>query len=266
MTAVFDRYPVGGGEMLLALALADFASDDGTRVYPGIKHLSQKTRQSERTVQYQLRSMEKLGWLILVNAGDGGKGQHREYRVDPSWIKGADYAPFERVQSTTPKGATDDTKGCNPQHQTVQPVAPTINHERTISEPLKNHQCDVNSYPADFEFAWSLYPARPGKSKKAAYTAWMARLKDKKTAEQMTAGVRAYAEWCRAMNLEPHYIKQPETFFGPKEFFLSEWPLPGMRAGNMPPAQNLRPANAPRIPTPEEAQDEWMRDPVPAHV
>ena len=31
MTAVFERYPVGGGEMLLALALADHASDDGTR-------------------------------------------------------------------------------------------------------------------------------------------------------------------------------------------------------------------------------------------
>lgn len=29
MTAVFDRYPNGGGEMLLALALADHASDDG---------------------------------------------------------------------------------------------------------------------------------------------------------------------------------------------------------------------------------------------
>lgn len=31
MTAVFDRYPVGGGEMLIALALADHASDAGKR-------------------------------------------------------------------------------------------------------------------------------------------------------------------------------------------------------------------------------------------
>lgn len=45
MTAVFDRYPNGGGEMLTALALADHASDDGTRVFPGIKALAEKTRQ-----------------------------------------------------------------------------------------------------------------------------------------------------------------------------------------------------------------------------
>ena len=32
MTAVFERYPNGGGEMLLALALADHASDDGFMV------------------------------------------------------------------------------------------------------------------------------------------------------------------------------------------------------------------------------------------
>ena len=46
MTAVFERYPVGGGEMLLALALADHASDDGTRVYPSVKALAEKTRQA----------------------------------------------------------------------------------------------------------------------------------------------------------------------------------------------------------------------------
>jgi len=48
MTAVFDRYPNGGGEMLLALALADHASDDGTRIFPKIASLAEKTRQSSK--------------------------------------------------------------------------------------------------------------------------------------------------------------------------------------------------------------------------
>ena len=61
ISEVFARYPNGGGEMLLALALADHASDDGTRVYPSVKALAEKTRQSERTVQYQLRAMEAAG-------------------------------------------------------------------------------------------------------------------------------------------------------------------------------------------------------------
>ena len=59
MSMVFEHYPEGGGEMLLALALADFSDDDGGKVFPSITSLAKKTRQSERSVQYQLRRMEK---------------------------------------------------------------------------------------------------------------------------------------------------------------------------------------------------------------
>ena len=136
MTAVFERYPNGGGEMLLALALADHASDDGTRVFPSIKALAEKTRQSERSVQYQLRRMQETGWLILVNAGNGGRSMHSEYRISLDWIKGAEIAPFQKGATDDEKGATSGTKGCNPQQKRVQPIAPANNHHRTIS----NHQ------------------------------------------------------------------------------------------------------------------------------
>src|SRR5690606_38380458 len=137
MTAVFERYPVGGGEMILALALADHADDDGTKVFPSIEHLMVKTRQSRRTVQYQLRRMEESGWLILVKNGHGGRGQSREYRISLEWIKGgelpgqengaeiapiseekngADFAPIipaEKGATHDIKGATEDAKGAN---------------------------------------------------------------------------------------------------------------------------------------------------------
>ena len=145
MSEVFARYPNGGGEMLLALALADHASDDGTRVYPSVKALAEKTRQSERTVQYQLRAMQSIGWLILVGAGNGGRSMSTEYRISPLWLKGADIAPIEKGAiddtkgaETAPfdglKGATDDTKGCNPRQERVQPVAPAYNHQGIIKE------------------------------------------------------------------------------------------------------------------------------------
>lgn len=119
MTAVFDRYPNGGGEMLLALSLADHAHDDGTHIFPSVQTLAKKTRQSERSVQYQLRNMEQSGWLVLVSFEFGGRGKCREYRINPDWIKGAEIAPFpkgcnsehERVQSDAGKGATGDIKG-----------------------------------------------------------------------------------------------------------------------------------------------------------
>ena len=119
--------------MLLALALADHASDDGTRIYPKIKSLSIKTRQSVRTVQYQLRRMESIGWIQLVNAGDGGKGMSREYRISEAWIKGAVIASIETLQTTATKGANDDAKGCNELH-------PQNNHQYKHEESSIKYQ------------------------------------------------------------------------------------------------------------------------------
>lgn len=141
MTAVFDRYPNGGGEMLLALALADHASDDGTRVYPGVKALAEKTRQSERTVQYQLRRMQETGWLILVSTGNGGRSMASEYRISPDWIKGAEIAPFKKGAIDDIKGANGSTKGCNSAQKRVQQTAPANNRQ----EPSENHQGTVKS-------------------------------------------------------------------------------------------------------------------------
>lgn len=139
MSMVFDRYTDGGGEMLLALALADHASNEGENIFPSVKALAEKTRQSERSVQYQLRKMEADGWLILVNAGNGGRNQRREYIISPEWIKGAEIAPLQKGAihdtkgaTTGQKGAIHDTKGCNGVHPHI-----------TIKEPsgiINNHE------------------------------------------------------------------------------------------------------------------------------
>lgn len=140
--AVFERYRNGGGELLLALALADHAHDDGTHIFPYVETLAEKTRQSVRAVQYQLKNMRKAGWLIPVNSGNGGRNQATEYRISPEWLAGLEpippaqdeekganekFAPFsddqEKGANGDIKGATDgvkganhDTKGCNGLH------------------------------------------------------------------------------------------------------------------------------------------------------
>lgn len=164
MAEVFERYPNGGGEMLLALALADHASDDGTSVYPKVKALAEKTRQSERTVQYQLRAMQEAGWLILVGSGNGGRSMSTEYRISPIWIKGANIAPIQKGATDDVKGATDDTKGCNPQQKRVQRVAPANNHHRTINEP---------SEPSGESALKRAAPAKPDDVSQQAFDGWM---------------------------------------------------------------------------------------------
>jgi len=150
MDKVWDRYPEGGGELNLALKLADYADDDGTHIFPSIETMAAKTRQSERAVQYQIKRMLKRGWLILVANQGGGRGRAREYRINPDWIKGADLAPIsdgskgadsapnekgangdEKGANGATKGANDDAKGCNS-------FAP--DSSGTTMEPSENRQ------------------------------------------------------------------------------------------------------------------------------
>jgi len=152
---VFDRYPNGGGEMLLALALADHAHDDGTHIFPSIARLAEKTRQSERSVQYQLRRMEQSGWLVLVNAGIGGRrsgfgegGRPRQYRINPEWMKGAEIAPFA-------KGAKQALKGCKTTQERVQngvekgatAIAPEPRATKSNQEQPSHRECEREADP-----------------------------------------------------------------------------------------------------------------------
>lgn len=98
MSMVFDRYPVGGGEYVLALALADHSHEDGSRIFPSVESLAQKSRQSVRTIQRQLIAMQESGWLVLVREGGKGPKNTNEYRINPAWVDGADFS------SIKPKG------------------------------------------------------------------------------------------------------------------------------------------------------------------
>jgi hypothetical protein len=80
MSMVFEHYPEGGGEMLLALALADFSDDEGGKVFPSIPALAKKTRQSERSVQYQLRKMEQIGFISVAEISAGGRIRGKKYK------------------------------------------------------------------------------------------------------------------------------------------------------------------------------------------
>jgi hypothetical protein len=102
MSMVFDRYPSGGMERLLALAMADHASDDGRRIWPSVDELARKTMQSRSSVQRQIRRMVAIGWLIQVKSATGRPGVTNEYRICPEWIEGGEVPAPETGVNLTP--------------------------------------------------------------------------------------------------------------------------------------------------------------------
>jgi hypothetical protein len=109
MSQVFKRYPAGGNERLLALAIADHARADGSHVYPSVALLAEMTKQSERSVQRLIYEMLASGWLLLVRKSTGRRGDTNEYRISPEWLAGGDCVPPPQVPDRrTEAGATGD--------------------------------------------------------------------------------------------------------------------------------------------------------------
>ena len=127
MNRVWRESPAKGSELLLLLAIADFADDDGV-AWPGVETLAKKARLSKRQTQYNIRSLVDAG-LLTVEENAGPKGTHR-YRVNMAHAGDAQIAPVQNVHraKSARGGAKNDTKG-------VQPIAP----EPSV-EPSKNHQ------------------------------------------------------------------------------------------------------------------------------
>jgi len=72
MSYVWEHSRHKGSDLLLMLAIADHADDNGV-AYPSIPRLAQKMRMSERNVQYRLdKLLNSTELVIMKNAGPGG--------------------------------------------------------------------------------------------------------------------------------------------------------------------------------------------------
>jgi hypothetical protein len=77
MTLVWDQSQHKGSELLLLLAIADNANDQGV-AYPSVRTLAKKTRLSRRNVQYLINKVEQSGEL-RVSVGTGPHGCNEYY-------------------------------------------------------------------------------------------------------------------------------------------------------------------------------------------
>lgn len=144
MTMVFDRYQIGEGEKLVALCLADFASDDGKNIFPAIATIAKKTCMTERNVQRVLKKMQSRGWLVCVHKSLGGKPS--EYAISNTWING------DEVITNHDASVTVKTQPRNNVTVTLATSNPDASVTQSIKEPplepLYNHHITTNAHEA----------------------------------------------------------------------------------------------------------------------
>ena len=146
MGEVFRRYPHGGNEKLLALALADHALDDGTRIFPSVEALAKKVRVSERTVQRLLIKMVEEGWLQLVRDTTGGRGQTRVYRISPAWLNGDNLSPLRANETSNKEALNGDNLSPFENTHTTETVTPRVVNGDIAMSPEPSEPSVVSSY------------------------------------------------------------------------------------------------------------------------
>lgn len=83
LAQIWDFGPEDRSELLVLLALADFANDEG-ECWPSMVGVAQKARMTERGAQKIVRRLEEDGWLkIDTGGGRGGKNRYRILAQNP---------------------------------------------------------------------------------------------------------------------------------------------------------------------------------------
>lgn len=86
-------------------------------------------------------------------------------------------------------------------------------------KPLVPSGDDTSAYSAEFESFWAEYPKREGgNSKKGAFKAWNARLRNGVKAEELILSAKRYAAQMTAKgSVGTSFVKQAATFLGPDD-------------------------------------------------
>jgi hypothetical protein len=179
MAIVWAHSPYRGEALLLHLALADFANDEGT-CFPSQKTLAKKARCSENFVRVAIRRMVKDGFVEILEAAHG-RGNAITYQLKPH------------------SGNPHSTNPHSPRRET--PFADT-------SVPIINRNEPSITLDADFESFWDAYPRKVAKG--SAKKVWN-RLAKQGTlppvAELITAA-KAYGESVS----EKRFVAYPATW------------------------------------------------------
>lgn len=121
MAWVWENSPYDGAMLLVHLAMADFANNEG-RCWPSQSSLAQRARCSTRWVKAAVKAMSEEGFVVVEERGDG-RGHANVYRLVR---KGELSSPFEFG-----KGELGREKGGTLTRERVNPTSP---------QPNKNHQ------------------------------------------------------------------------------------------------------------------------------
>jgi len=126
MSKVWKCAPYEGGTLLVLLALADWADDDGL-CWPSVPVLAKKARLKDRQTRYALRQLEEDGFISTDE--QRGRNHTNRYKINLHKLQ---VIEAENLHSTTLKPALSGTENL---HSSA--AEPSIDTPRDTQQPKK---------------------------------------------------------------------------------------------------------------------------------
>lgn len=207
MSMAWESAPVEGTDLLLLLALADFANDSGESCYPSIATLAKRMRKSERSVSRGISSLEKAGLLEVVLRG-GGRNSSR-YRIVVSALEGRQNVTPDKMSPLSPVSG-QPCHGCQGTPVTdVTPPPSRVSTDPPLTRQFSSSIEPPSFVPTAFDQFWQAYPKK--RKKPDAEKAW----KQVKADEHLAAileSIEAHKripQWCKDGG---EFIPHPATW------------------------------------------------------
>lgn len=193
MSHVWKHSQAKGGDLLVLLAIADFADDSGT-AYPSIATLGLKARLDGRNVQRSIRRLIRAGELTLgERQGPHGTNLYMVANCHP-----ANCHPGE-----LPGGVYD-----------MGPLAPAPPNplKRTVSKNIYSPKGDKlpGESLARFEKLWAAYPKKEGKG--ACLRWWATHTPDDSLLGRMLAKIAEAKQTAKWREQGGKFIPMPATW------------------------------------------------------
>ncbi len=132
----------------VAVALADHASDDGTKVFPSVRRIAEKVELHPRTVQRALRKLEAMGVVRIVSCGGSGPKDTREWVFDLHLLRsvadGLASFPMTDDKGDTVSPLEDEPKGGA---ECLKGGAECAKGDTSATQTFTNHQEQKVSAP-----------------------------------------------------------------------------------------------------------------------
>ncbi|MEM8976286.1 MAG: helix-turn-helix domain-containing protein [Pseudomonadota bacterium] len=153
LTAIWNRPPCKGGDLLCLLAIADNADDDGF-AWPSVETIARKAAMSERGARKCIRKLIEMG-LVEVKAG-GGRNKTNAYQITTNGMGDVpDHINPEQNTGNSVQGLRERNpeQSCiNPEQSDRKPGTPVQgnSHEPSLEQslpPISPPQKKISSRP-----------------------------------------------------------------------------------------------------------------------